>query len=272
MDELTIDDKIYISSKRAAEITGYAKDYVGQLCREGRVEARLVGRSWYVLESSIRAHRFGGEVAKEPVQESHSQVSNWDSPTYEAEVVTPIAPLAPRKSVNLLDSEQSAPITVSKTESIEDMQSAWKEWFNTREDAPLAIETPEIIDNREAEAQRKEIEEQEIVSAPSFADPVPFTPVIEDIVPIRRTRIEQVSVQPAERTATEAPVKAPERHVRRRKQRTSYLALRTAMVAVATLVVLISMVGAGLLDEYLENDGVGYSVARYLGGAILINK
>jgi hypothetical protein len=51
MDELTLDDKAYLSSKRAAQVTGYAKDYVGQLCREGRVEARLVGRNWYVLES-----------------------------------------------------------------------------------------------------------------------------------------------------------------------------------------------------------------------------
>ncbi len=42
MNELTLDGKTYVSSRRAAEITGYAKDYVGQLCREGHVEARLV--------------------------------------------------------------------------------------------------------------------------------------------------------------------------------------------------------------------------------------
>lgn len=58
MDEITLDGKTYISSKKAAAITGYAKDYVGQLCREGRVEARLVGRSWYVYEPSLEAHRF----------------------------------------------------------------------------------------------------------------------------------------------------------------------------------------------------------------------
>ncbi|OGG48225.1 hypothetical protein A2678_01420 [Candidatus Kaiserbacteria bacterium RIFCSPHIGHO2_01_FULL_53_31] len=59
MDEILIDEKKYISSKRAAKVTGYAKDYVGQLCREGRVPARLVGRSWYVLESALQDHRFG---------------------------------------------------------------------------------------------------------------------------------------------------------------------------------------------------------------------
>ena len=66
MDSLEFDGQVYVSTKRAAEITGYAKDYVGQLCREGRVTARLVGRSWYVSESSIKEHRFGiQEVAEE---------------------------------------------------------------------------------------------------------------------------------------------------------------------------------------------------------------
>ncbi|MHB1163603.1 MAG: hypothetical protein ACYCZZ_03760, partial [Minisyncoccota bacterium] len=71
MDELLIEGKKYISSKQAAKITGYAKDYIGQLCREGRVSARLVGRSWYVLEAAIQDHRFGAveeRGAKEAVQ------------------------------------------------------------------------------------------------------------------------------------------------------------------------------------------------------------
>ncbi len=61
MEEIVFDGKKYISSKLAAKLTGYAKDYVGQLCRESRVTARLVGRSWYVLEDSIKEHRFGTE-------------------------------------------------------------------------------------------------------------------------------------------------------------------------------------------------------------------
>jgi hypothetical protein len=62
MNEITIGDKVYISAKRAAEITGYARDYVGQLCREGHMDAKMVGRSWYVYEPAIRAHRFGPEA------------------------------------------------------------------------------------------------------------------------------------------------------------------------------------------------------------------
>ena len=57
MDELVVDGEKYISSKRAARLSGYAKDYIGQLCRAGKIESKMVGRSWYVKESAIKDHR-----------------------------------------------------------------------------------------------------------------------------------------------------------------------------------------------------------------------
>jgi hypothetical protein len=56
-ESIEIDGKEYISSKRAAKLVGYTKDYVGQLARGGHLEARLIGRSWFVTEGSIRAHK-----------------------------------------------------------------------------------------------------------------------------------------------------------------------------------------------------------------------
>lgn len=56
-DSLAIDGKMYISSRRASEIAGYSKDYVGQLCRSGKLECRMVGRLWYVGEESLRKHQ-----------------------------------------------------------------------------------------------------------------------------------------------------------------------------------------------------------------------
>jgi excisionase family DNA binding protein len=65
MDELIVNQTKYISSKRAAEITGYAKDYIGQLVRKGKLDAKRVGRAWYVSESEIKAHA--------GIQEDHKQ-------------------------------------------------------------------------------------------------------------------------------------------------------------------------------------------------------
>ena len=49
--------KIYISARRASEISEYNSDYIGQLCRSNKLDSRMVGRSWYVTEESIRTHR-----------------------------------------------------------------------------------------------------------------------------------------------------------------------------------------------------------------------
>jgi hypothetical protein len=62
-DSFEIDGKIYISSRRAAEISKYSNDYVGQLCRGGKVSARMMGRTWFVDQESILNHKKTSEEA-----------------------------------------------------------------------------------------------------------------------------------------------------------------------------------------------------------------
>ncbi len=42
-----------ISLARAAEITGYHQDYLGQLCRLGRLPAKKVGRNWFTTNEAL---------------------------------------------------------------------------------------------------------------------------------------------------------------------------------------------------------------------------
>jgi hypothetical protein len=56
-DSIELDGNTYIPSARAARLVGYTKDYVGQLARAGKLDAKLVGRSWYINEDSIRKHK-----------------------------------------------------------------------------------------------------------------------------------------------------------------------------------------------------------------------
>lgn len=69
MDELYFKGVRFISSKRASEITGYTKDYIGQLCRAEKIDSRLVGRNWYVNERSIYTYR-----TKKIIEEGKKQV------------------------------------------------------------------------------------------------------------------------------------------------------------------------------------------------------
>lgn len=55
-DSLFFEDKEYISSKRAASMTKYTKDYIGQLCRGDKLDAKLVGRNWYVRLDSLEQY------------------------------------------------------------------------------------------------------------------------------------------------------------------------------------------------------------------------
>jgi len=57
MNTITIDSKKYVKATDIARELGYTADYVGQLSRARKVDAQLVGRSWYVSEDSIREHK-----------------------------------------------------------------------------------------------------------------------------------------------------------------------------------------------------------------------
>ena len=43
-----------ISLSQAAEISGYHQDYLGQLCRLGKIKAAKIGRNWYTTKSELQ--------------------------------------------------------------------------------------------------------------------------------------------------------------------------------------------------------------------------
>lgn len=63
-DELVLHGKQYVSSKRAAEQTGYARDYIGQLSRSGLIDAERVGGLWYVSMDSLQGYEKNAETAR----------------------------------------------------------------------------------------------------------------------------------------------------------------------------------------------------------------
>ncbi|MBI5005355.1 MAG: hypothetical protein HZC03_02015, partial [Candidatus Lloydbacteria bacterium] len=69
-DEIILDGKKYISSRRAGEITGYANDYIGELARAGKVNGRLIGRIRFVEESSLLSYKQTLEGVKKDVRKA----------------------------------------------------------------------------------------------------------------------------------------------------------------------------------------------------------
>lgn len=54
---LIFEGKKYISARRASQKYGYSMDYIGQLARAGKIDSRLVGRTWYVADSSLSGYK-----------------------------------------------------------------------------------------------------------------------------------------------------------------------------------------------------------------------
>lgn len=105
MDEIVIEGKKFISARRAADATGYEQDYIGQLSRMGKINARQIGRVWFVEEQSLLAHKnirakekreVRGRKAVPPLRFAATSKATGDEPRKESEpmAVERIAPAA----------------------------------------------------------------------------------------------------------------------------------------------------------------------------------
>ena len=64
MEVITIDGTLYRKASVVSKEFKYTADYIGQLCRGKKVDAKLIGRTWYVSPKSLVEHREGRYVAE----------------------------------------------------------------------------------------------------------------------------------------------------------------------------------------------------------------
>ena len=249
MDEILIEEKKYVSSKRAAKITGYAKDYIGQLCREGRVPARLVGRSWYVLETAIQDHRFGT---------THSQENLEPPPQYEASSEDPIPPL----NRLLLEENDEGPIEedIERHNIESQLENSWKAWFDQ-----VADTTNTSLPEATIEGTEDKKEEEEEKDEGGVEINVPIHTVYE--LPNEESPSRQHPAE-AELTAYKEQEIPEERAIRQWENKGFVRTIQTASVLFAVVAVTLAALGSGYLDEYIISN----SQVRMMAGIELYNK
>lgn len=276
MDSLTIEGKEYVSSKRASDITGYAKDYIGQLCREGRVEARLVGRNWYISEASLKDHRFGpqepSKVLESPVSGETVVPEDPEYPKY-PKYQPEVAPMLPELS------DRASPEDIRDSEEVTDMQSAWKEWFRTRhEDRQVA--PVEFEGDAEAPPTSDILEGITLpdMENPSKEEPGPeesetFAIHIEKLEEPAETGVSEKIDEP-ERTLEARRIPQEERSEKRAiSQRAStYIFPRVIFGTLAILSVIISIIGIGTLNRFIGTHSIQASVVEYISGTAVYEK
>lgn len=263
MDEILIGEKKYVSSKRAAKMTGYAKDYIGQLCREGRVPARLVGRSWYVLETAIQDHRFGDQKNEQDTKvevATSPTTSTWEAPHYEAssvDVLPSVNRLRHASDESGVDSSAGEEGTDDESTVTQRLQDSWRAWFdhvgtNTEQDAPIAPENEEKMEQEEPIIEEKEKEDSD-VSVPIH---VIYEPPPKELLPSSTDysyeQYEQRVVSKEERGG----IRLMERIV------------KTVVVLSAAILLILAIVGSGYFDTYI----LSFRQAGVISGASFYSK
>ena len=78
-DTVLLSGKEFTASKKAAQLTGYAQDYIGQLARGGVIEAERVGGLWYVSIDSLNEYKRNADAYKPTLPERARQSTELDS-------------------------------------------------------------------------------------------------------------------------------------------------------------------------------------------------
>ncbi|MEK7639408.1 MAG: hypothetical protein AAB388_04580 [Patescibacteria group bacterium] len=98
METVTLDGETYIKASVIARQFGYTADYIGQLCRAKKVDARLVGRTWFVNPRTLTEHKAGKYQKNADVYPTQNAVIAKKN--YTSRIVTPL--LATHKSAKLI--------------------------------------------------------------------------------------------------------------------------------------------------------------------------
>ena len=256
MDELIISEEKYISSKRASEITGYAKDYIGQLCREGRVEARLVGRSWYVREAGIKDHRFG-ETESEIAKISPTDTNQKESVTQNVTYISELPPDLPKISSGNRDGTEVMGGNSTLDTTKDDIESAWQAWFS----------------------QNKIEEKSEVVPINKIEEPprANFEP-LEQVTDLKEEKEERV---PLLRIADEIPLQQAEENEKKDEYEPQTIPIqynpspgrnekanvftKILLVMIGLIAIGISVLGTGLLTIEVK-DGISAQLIQAISG------
>jgi hypothetical protein len=186
------------------------------------------------------------------------------------------------------------------------MQNAWKEWFKNRKE-PL-LETPQVVDRREAIHDAAELMEQEEETVEEEEEPIEIKragvieedPELEELA-LARSRgdislLEEVrSEEPVHiyRSIAEPAYVAPPvpvvRHYTAPQEATpsevrtilkdrpsapqkGNLALKALLVGVTGLAIATTLIGTGQFDQFTKKDGVEYTALRFLAGTSIVDK
>jgi hypothetical protein len=80
MNTVVVDGVTYTKAKEVSKKYHYTTDYLGQLCRAGKIDCQLVGRAWYINTESVQGHKnadsTGARENEKAIKNNYISVNN----------------------------------------------------------------------------------------------------------------------------------------------------------------------------------------------------
>jgi len=161
---VAFDGREYISSKRAALLTGYAQDYITQLARTGTVRSQQIGSRWMLDKEHLLAHKKEKDTQLAKVQASSSGFDTSKNTVNKEELVedslltyhqegSPLVPVLKKPEFPTVDQEIAVKIPVHKdfegkneltTNKSRDVHEK-EEYFDADEAGKQVIKVPWVL-------------------------------------------------------------------------------------------------------------------------------
>src|SRR6185503_6199915 len=101
-----------LSARKAARLLKCAPDYIGKLCREGKLQGVRTKNAWFVSKESIRQFEETRDLAKAQRSSSLAQIRREEIETYrQQQGIIPVIVTSPRKT---LSGEQQSMLSARK--------------------------------------------------------------------------------------------------------------------------------------------------------------
>ena len=208
MDTIDVYGVTFVKASKAAKDAGYTPDYVGQLCRGGKIESRLVGRTWYVRDGVLEEHRKekSRQNKTKTIQDVEKALKERENP--QEAIYKPIQ--TPSYKKHFLD----ASITYSSDTGTELMPTLLEQPVHTEQESEIQRYLGEQEDTEGAahEANEEEvsyiplkIDVDTAVEEDEKLEPVPLQSAIKIFLPIK-TEVESPDFEHTEEGGRKDPV------------------------------------------------------------------
>ncbi len=166
-----------ISLAKAAEITGYHQDYLGQLCRLGRLPAKKVGRNWFTSKLALQALTSPAEErSQEPADELQQNTRPSDEAIIDAllevreqatgQTAVPVPEVAQNVTISQVEGMpimiRTMPVQVTNTNNVQSIVTALRIESLQRE----VLELRDLLSRLMAEVSRH----GELLQSREFSD------------------------------------------------------------------------------------------------------